>query len=630
MVLDDLMPNILIITKVLLVFVSVVFFISGLDDLFVDIFHIIRSLYRRFFVMPRYCPLTEKQLLHPPEKPIALMIPAWDESSVIGRMLDNSIRTVDYFRYHLFVGTYPNDPKTQREVEFVRERYDNVHCIVCPKDGPTNKADCLNWIYKGIRNFEQENDVQFEIFVLADSEDVLHPLSLKLFNYLIPRKDMVQLPVFPLEMKWYQFTPGHYADEFAENHSKDLLVRERLTGNLPSAGVGCAFSRRAMTWVARDQDKQVFNIDTLTEGYEFGVRLGRYGLKQIFARQAVCREVTRESPLTGRIRQKRVREYIATREYFPTKFGQAVRQKSRWMLGINLQAWASLGWTKHWWTDYALARDRKALISQLAILAGYFVLAVILLVWMLQHFFPGSYRYPPLIEQGTWLWYLVLIDTLFLLFRFLERAFWVERIYGWRQALLSAPRLVWGNAINITAAIRALKLWFKARFTGKLIEWDKTDHVYPTEEVLRSYRRRLGDLLLERRFITISQLETALEMQRRNHRPLGAILLEQGWVAEDDLVRILGVQFHVSTRKIDARQVPAEVIGLVEPQIAESFRVLPIEVVADGRLVLATDSVINAERLAELEKRIGRSVEICLSSSSDLELAIASLYAAQT
>ncbi len=624
------MPFVLIVTKVLLVFVSVVFFISGLDDFFVDMFHMVRSLYRRLFVMPRYSRLTEKQLLGPPEKPVAVMVPAWDESAVIRRMLDNNLRTVNYSRYHVFVGTYPNDPQTQREVEFVRERYDNVHRIVCPKNGPTNKADCLNWVFQGIRNYEQEHGVEFDIFVLADAEDVLHPLSLKLFNYLIPRKDMIQLPVFPLEMKWYQFTAGHYADEFAENHSKDLLVRERLTGNLPSAGVGCAFSRRAMTMVAKDQDNQVFNIDSLTEDYEFGVRLGRYGVKQIFARQVVCREATSKNRWTGRIRSRKTREYIATREYFPSRFRQAVRQKSRWMLGINLQAWASLGWTRNWWTDYALARDRKALISQLAILVGYFVLGVILLVWGLQHLYPGSYRYPPLIEYGTWLWYLVLIDTFFLLFRFVERAFWVQRIYGWTQALLSAPRLVWGNAINIAATVRAMRLWFKARVTGSLVQWDKTEHVYPSEEVLRTYRRKLGDLLLERRFITVSQLETALEMQQKGHRPLGAILLEQGWVAEDDLVRILGVQFHLSTRKINSSQVPAQIVGLVPPEIAGAYGVFPLELNADGRLVLATESAISAERLALLEKRIGRPLEICLTSRSDLAAAIESVYAAQT
>ncbi len=83
-----------------------------------------------------------------------------------------------------------------------------------------------------------------------------------------------------------------------------------------------------------------------------------------------------------------------------------MRQKSRWMLGINLQAWASLGWTRDWWTDYALARDRKALVSQLAILVGYVVLAVILFIWGLQHLYRGatdillsSSRAP---GSGTW------------------------------------------------------------------------------------------------------------------------------------------------------------------------------------------------------------------------------------
>ncbi len=48
-------------------------------------------------------------------------------------------------------GTYPNDLATQREVERARESHANVERIVCPKDGPTNKADCLNWIIQGVR-----------------------------------------------------------------------------------------------------------------------------------------------------------------------------------------------------------------------------------------------------------------------------------------------------------------------------------------------------------------------------------------------------------------------------------------------------------------------------------------------
>nr|BFE97275.1 hypothetical protein GCM10020185_78110 [Pseudomonas brassicacearum subsp. brassicacearum] len=77
--------------------------------------------------------------------------------------------------------------------------------------------------------------------VLHDSEDVLHPLELRLFNYLLPRKDMIQLPVVSLERNWYEWVAGVYMDEFAEWHGKDLVVRESMTDTVPSAGVGTCF-----------------------------------------------------------------------------------------------------------------------------------------------------------------------------------------------------------------------------------------------------------------------------------------------------------------------------------------------------------------------------------------------------
>jgi hypothetical protein len=66
--------------------------------------------------------------------------------------------------------------------------------------------------------------------VLHDAEDVLSEMELRLFNYLVDRKDLIQLPVYPFERRWYDFTSGHYIDEFAEVHGKDILVREAIAG----------------------------------------------------------------------------------------------------------------------------------------------------------------------------------------------------------------------------------------------------------------------------------------------------------------------------------------------------------------------------------------------------------------
>jgi adsorption protein B len=242
MSLSGYVPHLFVFLKDLLWFVAVVFFLSGLDDWFNDLYYAVRSVYRWLFVLPKCHSLTEEQLLALAEQPVAIMIPAWQEAKVIRQMLENTIRILNYANYHISVGTYPNDPETRREMESVREHFDNVHRIVCPKDGPTNKTDFLNWIYQGIEVFEKEHHLQFAVFVMDDSEDLVHPLSLKLFNYLIPRKDMIQLVVLPLEPKRSKFTEGHYCDEFAEMHYKNLVVREFLSNSMSSAGVGCAFS----------------------------------------------------------------------------------------------------------------------------------------------------------------------------------------------------------------------------------------------------------------------------------------------------------------------------------------------------------------------------------------------------
>ncbi|MFH0925772.1 MAG: glycosyl transferase family protein [bacterium] len=484
MQLNNSVPYILVLMKCLLVVVSIVFLVSGLDDFFIDICFVLRSLFRRFFILPKYKPMTEEQILRPDEQPIAVMIPAWDESVVIKAMLENTIKTLNYSNYYIFVGTYPNDIETQLEVEKVRRKNDRVQFIVCPDEGPTNKADCLNWVYHSIRKFEKEQNINFAIFVMQDCEDVIHPLCYKLFNYLIPRNDMVQLPVFSFVTKWNNFTAGHYIDEFAQGHYKDIRVREFLDKSFPAAGTGCAFSRHGLDIVTKNNKNQTFSINTLTEDYDIGFRMKEAKLKQIFVKFPTTRTVTKRSFWTKKTQQVTVRDYICVREYFPATFWAAVRQKSRWVVGISLQGWASLKWHGGLSTKYMLFRDRKALITNIINVIGYLIVLTLVAMWISIWIDPNSYRYPPLLEQGSWLWYVIFANAFFLMVRIFLRAYCTLKIYDWKQAFLSFPRMIWGNVINFLATTRAIELYARYLWQGKLITWDKTVHSYPSETEL--------------------------------------------------------------------------------------------------------------------------------------------------
>src|SRR5260221_6215139 len=157
------------------------------------------------------------------------MIPAWQESSVIRQMLLNTRSRLDYTNYTIFVGTYPNDPTTAGEVDGLEQRGARFVRVAVPHDGPTNKADCLNWIYHAIRRYEAAEGIAFQIFVMQDCEDVIHPLCYRLFNYLIPRKDMVQLPVLSLERRRREVPRGPRPSGCLEPGFKQLLARRSVS-----------------------------------------------------------------------------------------------------------------------------------------------------------------------------------------------------------------------------------------------------------------------------------------------------------------------------------------------------------------------------------------------------------------
>jgi len=625
----DFFAYVMLAFKGLLFAVTSVFLVSGVDDLVIDAVYFVRNMYRSLFVMNRYKPITEQQLLSIPEQPIAVMIPAWNESAIIYQMVDNTITTLNYSNYHVFIGTYPNDLDTQREVARLREIHNNIHCVVCRDPGPTSKADCLNWIYWAILDFERKNQCEFPVFVMEDAEDIVHPLTIKLFNYLIPRKNMVQLPVVPFEPQhWYQLTRAHYMDEFAENHHKNMVIREVFGRGIPCAGVGCGFSRHALEQLARDNDQHlVFKLGSLTEDYEMGMRLRAIGVnKAIFVKLPIKRFTAAKALISGKSRQVETNELVSIRNVFPADFTASVRQKSRWVAGIALQGWENLGWKGDLLTKYVLFKDRKALLTSQINMLGYLIILFVTAYYAVILLFPDAYHYPPLVEEGTLLWKMILVTTVFLVLRLVVRMYCVYRFYNLKRALLSVPNFVWANFINFFATNRALYMFTRYLFTGKWIKWDHTTHAPPKEEELMAFRRRIGDMLVEKRIITFEQLEGAMAEQQKTGRLLGDILMLKGLVSEDELIQVLGTQLRVSTREIDPYETPLELLRKLPRELAILYSVFPVEQ-KDNKLIVAASAMPRRDDVSRIEAAVGMPVELCLTTKNGLSFSIRRGYA---
>lgn len=531
-----------------LIALAILFIISGLDDLYIDITYWSNYLARKW-KSRKYEPLTYQKLINKDEQMIAILVPCWNEVNVIGTMLRHNSNSMDYHRYYFFIGVYPNDPETVVEVQGVEAENAHIKCVINHKPGPTNKAENLNNIYLYIREFEKLLNKKFDIFVFHDSEDIIHPRSFLLYNYLIPRKEMVQIPVFPLEVPYRNFTHWLYADEFSENHTKDIIVREKIHGHVPSAGVGTAFSRQALELLEDPETKTPFSTDSLTEDYRTSLAIRILNLKQIFVTQKVERLVWRKiGILRRRYVKKHVKEFIATPALFPMEYKKAVRQKARWIIGIVFQEWEHTKWPTKWILRYTLAHDRKSFITHFINGFGYFVF----LFWLLYSFFTyAKPEYPSLQEQLTmhpWVWWLIIVVSFLMLHRMVQRIIALKRVYSWIPALLSIPRVLYGNILNLHALLRAYSIYYKApkaQDINKKPIWDKTEHHFPGSHILVPYKRRLGELLLEKNLLTQEDLKQAVLEQQLTGERLGHLLCRKKFISPYQLTQLLSMQYNL-------------------------------------------------------------------------------------
>lgn len=448
--------------------------LNQLDELAIDASFLARGLHRR-----ARRAVSREALLAEPMKRIAILVPAWKESDVIGQMLARNVAGIDYDRdrYDFFCGTYRNDPETQACVDAVARRERSVKKVVVPHDGPTSKADCLNWIWRGILDEEARRGIRYDVLVLHDAEDVVHPLSLRLYSRLVPRHEFVQLPVFSLDRRPGQWVAGTYIDEFAEHHQKELTVRAAMGGLVPSAGVGTAFDRDAFEEIALANRRHPFDEDSLTEDYAIGLDFRLAGKRVHFA----CVSVEREAAGGGGRREE---EVIATREYFPSGLGASIRQRSRWVLGITLQTWAKVGWKGGAAVRYCLWRDRKALFANAVVLLAYALLAYAALRAGLAALDGSGWTAERVIPRGSALAWIVAANTAFVAWRGAMKAWLVGRLYGPMQAALSLPRVVVANVVGVAATARAVRSWLRHRLLGEPLRWSKTAHEFPEGEPL--------------------------------------------------------------------------------------------------------------------------------------------------
>ncbi|WP_239408186.1 glycosyl transferase family protein [Pseudoalteromonas sp. CNC9-20] len=609
----------LFVLKYVVYALSVLLLIFGLDDLFIDLVYWGRKCYRRLVIYRKHPKLHYSKLKEKAEQPLAIMVPAWQEHGVVGPMAELAASTLDYENYHIFVGTYPNDDKTQADVDAVCARFPNVHKVVCARPGPTSKADCLNNIIASIFTFESQAKFAFQGFILHDAEDVLSAMEMRLFNYLVERKDLIQLPVFPFERQWYEFTSGSYLDEFAEIHGKDVPVREALVGQVPSAGVGTCFSRRAIQLLIEQGDGIAFDVQSLTEDYDIGFRLKQHGMSEVFIHFPVLTDTHKQQINKGSLKSASYSSVVCVREYFPNTFTTAVRQKSRWIIGIVFQGMKSHAWTRDWKLNYFLWRDRRGGLTNFIGFVALLVLFQLACIWGYQQLSGSAYNFLSIYGDEPWLSAVLWANAVLLANRMLQRFVFVTRYYGCIQGVLSIPRMVWGNIINFFANIRAVRQILEMGDV-KRVAWDKTSHDFPSLGEARASYRPLGEILLSAGAITKEQLHNALT-QGQGRVKLGRYLMQQGVLSGEQLAQAIAEQAGVEYRSCPPLSTPEQSDLGIHKTVAVRYAIIGL-FLDKGVLHIASEQHLSPVALGAISRKVGYKVRYYIAQPGQVTVAL--------
>ena len=287
---------------------------------------------------------------------------------------------------------------------------------------------------------------------------MVHPAALAAIDTALFAVDFVQLPVRPELQPGSRWIAGHYADEFAEAHAKLLVVRDAIGAALPAAGVGCGFARRALAELAarRMAEGEVgpFAAECLTEDYELGLLVSQHGRRSSFLR---LRDAS------GQL--------VATRSFFPTDLGQAVRQKTRWVHGIAFQSWDRMGWSGGPVDLWMALRDRRGPLTALVLAVAYLLLIIDAVLLGAQ----WAGLLPAYAPSGV-LKFFLLLSFFGFVWRALLRFTFTAHEYGLAEGIWAVARIPVSNIIAIMAGRRAFAAYFRT-LRGGAVMWDKTAHL---------------------------------------------------------------------------------------------------------------------------------------------------------
>jgi len=142
-------------------------------------------------------------------------------------------------------------------------------------------------------------------------------------------------------------------------------------------------------------------------------------------------------------------------------------------------------------------------------------------------------------------------------------------------------------------------------------------------------RPQLGSILVRDGFLSVDQLEEALETVEQTGKRLGEVVVTAGWVSWTAVAKALAEQYGLRYIDLEREQIDSAATALLAEKYARRYDALPIRFVDDHTLLVAIADPTNVVACDDLRLAFGLNVEFGVAVPPDLHVAVGRIYRAQ-
>ena len=136
-------------------------------------------------------------------------------------------------------------------------------------------------------------------------------------------------------------------------------------------------------------------------------------------------------------------------------------------------------------------------------------------------------------------------------------------------------------------------------------------------------KKRLGELIVDAKLITETDLNKALRLQIGGTHRLGYILIKMGFISEEQLQTVLSRQLGLPIINVDAEFNPA-VRKILPRYLCSRYSLIPLNSGENNTLTVAMVDPSDSEAVSDIEKYTGKIIQPVLASKSDISAGIRS------